>query len=74
MAVVIRSKPVGKKGERKFRIVVQEKRSKRDGKAVETLGWFEKGPKGKKYVNKDRYSYWLSQGAKPSETIVKIAA
>lgn len=73
MAVMIRLKPIGKKGERKFRIVVQEKRSKRDGKAIETLGWFEKGPKGQKHVNKERYSYWLSQGAKPSMTVAKIA-
>ncbi|MBI2034155.1 MAG: 30S ribosomal protein S16 [Candidatus Levybacteria bacterium] len=74
MAVVIRLKPTGKKGERKFRIVVQEKRSKRDGRAIETLGWFEKGPKGQKNVNKERYSYWMSHGAQPSNTVAKITA
>jgi ribosomal protein S16 len=39
MSVVIRSSRVGKKGERKFRIVVSEKRSKRDGEPIDSLGW-----------------------------------
>ena len=37
MSVVIRLARTGKKGERKFRIVVKEKRSKRDGDSIETL-------------------------------------
>ena len=39
MSLVIRLTKVGKKGERKFRVVVKEKRSKRDGGYVELLGW-----------------------------------
>ncbi len=73
MSVVIRLARMGKKGERKFRIVVKEKRSRRDGDSIETLGYFEKGTeKGKEHVNKDRYKYWLSVGARPSETVAKI--
>lgn len=73
MAVVIRLARVGKKGERKFRIVVKEKRSKRDGKAIENLGFFEKGEKnGAKNLNRERYKYWISQGARPSETVEQI--
>ena len=72
MAVVIRLSRTGKRGERKFRIVVKEKRSKRDGEAIENLGYFEKGPKGKKNINKERYDYWLSQGAEPSITVTKL--
>ena len=45
MSVVIRLARTGKRGERKFRIVVKEKRSKRDGDSIETLGSFEKGTK-----------------------------
>ncbi|MBI2026030.1 MAG: 30S ribosomal protein S16 [Candidatus Levybacteria bacterium] len=45
MSVVIRSTRIGKRGERKFRIVVKEKRSARDGKAIELLGYYEKGKK-----------------------------
>ncbi|MBI2033238.1 MAG: 30S ribosomal protein S16 [Candidatus Levybacteria bacterium] len=73
MAVVIRLTRTGKKGERKFRVVVKEKRSKRDGKAIEFLGWYEKGDKKeKKEVKKDRYEYWVSQGAQPSATVAKL--
>lgn len=74
MALVIRLSRTGKKGERKFRVVVKEKRSRRDGKAVEFLGWIEKQgkEKTKKELNKERINYWLSQGAKPSETVRKL--
>nr|MBI5455566.1 30S ribosomal protein S16 [Candidatus Levybacteria bacterium] len=73
MSLVIRSSRVGKKGERKFRIVVKEKRSRRDGNSVEVLGWYEKGKNGGKQINKERYDYWVSQGAIPSIAIEKIA-
>lgn len=71
--VVIRLATVGKKGERKYRVVVKEKRSRRDGKAVEILGWYEKSLKGeRKEINKERYDYWLSVGAQPSEQVKKL--
>jgi len=61
---------MGKKGEAKYRVVVKEKRSKRDGIATEILGWYTKGLKtSEKKINKDRYDYWVSKGAKPSETV-----
>jgi len=73
MSVVIRLARTGKRGERKFRIVVKEKRSKRDGISIETLGSFEKGEQnGAKNLKKDRYDYWISQGARPSETVAQI--
>ena len=72
MALIIRSSRTGKKGERKFRIVVKEKRSRRDGNAIEVLGWYEKGALGHKKLDKTRYEYWLSQGAKPTPAIEKI--
>lgn len=72
MAVVIRLSSTGKRGERKYRIVVKEKRSRRDGKAIETLGFFEKGKNGKKKINKERYNYWLSVGARTSPTVSKL--
>ncbi len=73
MSLVIRSMRVGKKGERKFRIVVKEKRSRRDGDFVELLGWYEKSkPQYKKELNMGRYSYWVSKGAIPSDAIQKL--
>ncbi|MEK7160301.1 MAG: 30S ribosomal protein S16 [Patescibacteria group bacterium] len=72
MSLVIRSSRIGKKGERKFRVVVKEKRSRRDGIAVETLGWYEKGKNGVKKIDKKRYDYWVSQGAIPSVAVEKL--
>lgn len=73
MSLVIRLSRTGKKGERKFRIVVKEKRSRRDGKSLETLGSYEFGTeKGLVDVKKDRYKYWLSVGAIPSQRVMKI--
>ncbi|GDX62132.1 30S ribosomal protein S16 [Candidatus Levyibacteriota bacterium] len=73
MSVVIRLATVGRKGERRFRVVVKEKRSRRDGKAIEFLGWYEKNINGeKKVINTERVKYWLSQGAKASPTVDKI--
>lgn len=74
MSVVIRLSKMGKRGEGRYRIVVTEKRYRRDGEPIETLGWYEKREKGQenKEINKDRYSYWLTKGAKPSPTVEKI--
>jgi small subunit ribosomal protein S16 len=72
MAVVIRLTRTGKKGERKFRVVVKEKRSRRDGDYIENLGYYEKGPKGQKQIDMARYNYWLSQGAQPSPTVADL--
>lgn len=76
MSLVIRLTRMGKKGERKFRIVVKEKRSRRDGIAVETLGWYHKkaGNKDLHRLDKERFSYWVKQGAKPSPTVAQIAS
>lgn len=72
--LVIRLTKMGKKGEAKYRIVVNEKRSRRDGKAVELLGWYHKqeGNKEAKKINQKRVDYWISQGAHPSPTVKKI--
>lgn len=72
MSVVIRLARIGKRGERKFRVVVKEKRSRRDGDSIEMLGFYEKGQKASENLKRDRYNYWLSVGARPSTTVAKI--
>ena len=73
MSLVIRLSRTGKKGERKFRVVVKEKRSKRDGGSIEILGWYTRGEETKN-IDKKRYDYWVSIGAKPSPTVAKLVA
>jgi small subunit ribosomal protein S16 len=73
MALTIRLTRTGKRGERKFRIVVKEKRSKRDGKYIDLLGWYEKGHDNKyKHIDMEKYNYWVSHGAQPSATVAEI--
>jgi small subunit ribosomal protein S16 len=62
--LVIRFTRIGKKGERKYRLVVKEKRSKRDGKPVDSLGFYEKTvSKVTKKFDEEKIKYWVSQGA-----------
>lgn len=73
MALSIRLSKIGRKGIRAYRIVVAETRSKRDGKAVETLGSYNpslKPPLIK--IDKKRLKYWQSVGAKPTEAVREL--
>jgi len=70
MSLVIRFAKIGRKGERKYRLVVREKRSRRDGEPVEILGHYEKTLKEvKKEINQPRVDYWISKGAKVTPAV-----
>jgi len=67
----IKLRPVGKKHQRSFRIVVQEAREKLKGKFVEDLGWWN--PHFDKFeIKKERVLYWLKQGAQPTDTCYNL--
>jgi small subunit ribosomal protein S16 len=53
-----------------YRVVVADSRAWRDGRFVETLGHYDprKNPAVVK-IDADRAKYWISKGAKPSETV-----
>lgn len=68
--LVIRFTRTGKKGERKFRLVVKERRSKRDGKPVDLLGYYEKTVSGiTKKFDDTKIKYWISQGAQMTPAV-----
>lgn len=70
MALKIRLTKVGSVHQPLYRVVVTEARSRRDGAAVENLGTYSPRSKGSPInVNMDRVDYWLSKGAKPSDTM-----
>ncbi len=72
MALVIRLQRVGKHKQPYFRMVAIEKTHGSRGKPVEILGSYNprmEKPIQKIQVNRDRIDYWVSQGAKPSETV-----
>ena len=43
-----------------------------DGDSIEVLGWYEKGKNGGKQIDKQRYDYWIKEGAKASPAIEKL--
>ncbi len=70
MSLVIRFAKIGRKGERKYRLVVRERRSKRDGKPVDTLGFYEKtNTEVKKRIDQEKVDYWISKGAKVTPAV-----
>ena len=73
MAVVLRLKMFGTKKKPFYRIVAISKSTKRDGKTLEELGYYDP-KKGRDQValDRERVEYWLKNGAKPSETVKSI--
>lgn len=66
--LAIKLKRIGKKHQPSFRVVVMEKRSKLGGRYIEDLGWLN--PKtDETSVKKERVSYWMKNGAKPTDTV-----
>lgn len=75
MAVRIRLKRMGRKNRPFFRIGAFDVREERDGKHIEHLGHYdplEKDKDKKVVLKKDRIEYWLSVGAKPTDTVANF--
>lgn len=73
MSLVIRLKKTGRKNQQCYKIVVNEKRSKRDGKSLKEIGHFNpnRNPPVLK-VNKQELEKWIKVGAKLSPGLKKI--
>ena len=66
MAVRIRLKRLGRKNRAFYRICAFDAHTRRDGRAIEELGYYDPHveDEAKKYsVNRERAEYWLSVGA-----------
>jgi len=66
---------MGRKNLPFFRLCAFDARTRRDGRAIEELGHYDPrvAAEDKKYsLNRERISYWLSVGAKPTETVQAI--
>ena len=73
MATRIRLARTGTTKKPSYRIVVADKERPRDGEFLEILGQYDpmQGIKKAK-VNKERVQYWVTRGAKPTETVQAI--
>ena len=60
-----------------YRIQVLDQRVRRNGAAIEQLGWYDpiaKDPAKQIQLNEERVKYWISVGAQPSETVMDMLA
>jgi small subunit ribosomal protein S16 len=68
--VRIRLRRVGAKKQPHYRVVVADQRSPRDGRHIETIGYYNPRTEPETVkIKEDRALYWLSQGAQPSEVV-----
>ncbi len=75
MAVRIRLKRVGRRHHPSYRVAAVDSRRPRDSRVIEELGIYDpvNSDVGRQVVLKhDRIEYWLSVGAKPSDTVRRI--
>ena len=73
MPVKIRLKRIGTTNTPVFRIVVADGRSPRDGKFIEEIGTYHPLKKDDNVkVDLARAEYWISVGAKPSDTVASF--
>jgi small subunit ribosomal protein S16 len=70
MAVKIRLARHGAKKKPFYRIVVADSESPRDGRFIEAVGTYDPVQQPAAIdIKKERLDYWLSQGAKPTNTV-----
>jgi small subunit ribosomal protein S16 len=73
VATKIKLMRLGKMREPHYRIVVADARTKRDGRAIETIGEYHpKNDPSIIRVDGDRAAYWLGVGAQPTEAVAAI--
>ncbi|NDK91717.1 30S ribosomal protein S16 [Gordonia desulfuricans] len=73
MAVKIKLTRLGKIRNPQYRIIVADSRTRRNGRAIETIGKYH--PKEEPSlieVDSERAQYWLSVGAQPTEPVAAL--
>lgn len=64
----LRLKRIGRKRSPSYRLVIMENSTRRDGRAVEEVGYYN--PISKKYkFNMEKIKKWLTNGVKPTKTV-----
>lgn len=75
--VRIRMKRMGRRHRPFYRINAVEKKTQRDGRVLENLGWYnpvETDPEKQVQLHVDRIKDWISKGAQPSDTVNDLLA
>ncbi len=72
MAIKIRLKRIGRRNRPFYRVVVMDSRKRRDGAAIEELGWYNPIARDKDSnftFKEDRMLHWLGIGAQPTDVV-----
>ena len=72
MAVALRLKRFGRRHRPFYRIEAIEKQNARDGKSLETVGFYDPlatDEQKRVKINVDRAQFWLDRGARPSTAV-----
>jgi small subunit ribosomal protein S16 len=71
--VRIRLSRVGGKGQPSYRVIVIDRESPRDGRAMEILGFYNpRTQPATLQVKEDRVYDWMSRGAQPSDSVNQL--
>ncbi len=75
MSVRIRMSRVGRKNFAQWRIGIFDKRTRRDGRMIESLGTYDPHQVNKDQkvvIDVERYHHWVSKGAVPSDSVKRL--
>ena len=75
MATKIRLKRIGRRNRPFYRLIIIDSRKRRDGSAIEQVGWYDPLKKDKETnfsLNEDRIIAWLQLGAQVSDPVNKL--
>jgi small subunit ribosomal protein S16 len=71
--VKIRLTRIGAKKRPKYRVVVQESRTRRDGAVVEEIGFYDPQANPPELrIDQEKAKKWLGNGAQPTETVITL--
>ncbi len=67
----LRLKRTGRKGSPSYRLVIMEHTTRRDGRPIEEVGYYNPLTKQSKF-QAEKIKKWLSYGVKPSQTVLSL--
>ena len=67
----LRLKKCGKKKQPAYRVVIMEARNRRDGRAIDQVGYYNTLTK-QSWLNKNKIIEWLNYGVQPTETVQSL--
>lgn len=67
----LRLKRIGRKGSPSYRLVIMENTTRRDGRPIEEVGYYNPISKNCKF-DSEKIQKWLSFGVQPTETVANL--